>query len=177
MMHFSRKNAVTILIAILFLGAYGAALFYTKRLERDVRTKATELAGEITREASMESLGGFLDELAVDQKRLEGFFVSPDAAVSMIETVEALGTTIGAKISISGVEVVEPNAEGEGTMIMTINAEGSWREMTRLLALLDTFPFASHTQNASLLRGGSDEGSEARAWSLRSEFHIFLRRS
>ncbi len=176
MFHASQKNIPTIIAVILFLGLYGGAIFYTKQLEHDVRTRTSELATEVTREASMERLGGFLDELAKDQMRLSDFFVSPKDAVLMIEQVEALGDVVGVPVVISGVSLVDENAEtGEGTMVMKIGARGTWRAMSHLLALLDTFPFVSHVESVSLLMSEPEKKGGAPLWSFRGELHLSLR--
>lgn len=173
----SHKNLPTLLIALLFVALYVFGVWYVKHLHGIVNAQATELAAETTREASLHNLGGFLQSLSADQSRLASLFITPAAAVGLIERIEQLGDDVGAIVSISGVTIDDKNAEtGEGTMVMNVAAEGSWRKMTQLLALLDTLPFASRVERASFIRSGDTESGGA-VWSLRAVVHVPLRRS
>lgn len=173
----SHRDLYTLLAAVLLLAFYLFGVWYIKHLEADVRAQATQLALETTQERSMRSLSGFLAELSLDEGRLSSFFVAPEDAVGLIEQMEELGDLVNAPVSISGVHIEGENTEtGEGTMVMNISAEGAWTEVTRLLALLDTFPFASLVDNVTLTRGARSEEESGQVWLLRAVMHVTLRK-
>jgi hypothetical protein len=172
--NFSNKNVALSLLAALLVALYAFGVWYVKSLANDVRAQAVELSLETTRETSMRSLSGFLADLTGDEKKLSSFFVAPDNAVMMIETIERLGNLVGAPVSISGVRIEEQNQDtGEGTMTMNVSAEGTWREVSELLALLDTFPFASSVDNVTLVQIGEEK---EQVWSFRAIMSVALRK-
>jgi hypothetical protein len=175
--HISNKDIPTILITIAFLAAYIFGVWYVRHLEGVVHAQALELAAETRRETSMRSLAGFLAELSSDEDHLSSFFIAPDEAVLMIERVEGLGALVGVPVSISDVRIKDENADtGEGTMVMSISGEGTWRQTTKLIALLDELPSASLIESAMLVRGGKEGEDGQQMWSLRVTLQVFLRR-
>jgi hypothetical protein len=173
----SHKSIPAIVAALLLALVYCGGVWYVKRLERTVEAQASELSLELTREASMRSLAGFLEELKPDAQRLSSFFVAPDDAVATIERVEGLGDLAGAPVSIGGVRIEGEDPETrEGSMITDVAAAGTWREIMRLLALIDTLPFASALENVSLTSGGVAGEDSERQWSLRGTLRVTLRR-
>ncbi len=163
-------------MTLLFVALYAGGIWYVNRLEATVRVQASELAFEVNREASLKSLGGFLKDVQEDAATIASFFIAPEAAVTVIEGVENLGTVVGAPVKISGVRILdEDETTGEGTMVMDIEAEGSWNKMMTLAGLLDAFPFASKIDVMSFRRGASEKDGPT-TWTLRTKMQLTLRK-
>jgi hypothetical protein len=171
----SLKNASITLVTLIVVAVYAGGIWYVGRLEGAVRQQASDLAFEVKREASLRDLGGFLEDVREDAATLASFFVAPEDAVTVIERVEGLGTVAGAPVEISGVRILdEDERTGEGTMVMDVNAVGSWNSVMRLAQLLDTFPFASRIDDMSFRRGAAAEGGST-MWMFRATMQLTLR--
>jgi hypothetical protein len=172
----SLKNASIMLVTILFVALYAGGIWYVHRLETMVRQQASDLAFEVKREASLRNLGGFLEDVQEDAATVASFFIAPEAAVTVIERVENLGSVVGVPVLISGVRILgEDEITGEGTMVMDVAAEGSWNTVLTLAELLDTFPFASKIDAMSIRRGAPEENGTT-AWTLRATIQLMLRK-
>lgn len=170
------KNTTITLVALLCLALYAAGLWYIGHLEREVKQQARDLAFETRREASLRTLGGFLEDVREDSAELSSFFAAPEAAVAVIEQVEGLGDLVGVSVVISGVHIVDEIEDtGEGTLVMDVAAEGPWANVLSLARLLDTFPFASHIDEMSFRRSAPKEDGTM-SWSLRATMYLLLRR-
>jgi hypothetical protein len=164
--------ALTIALASIYVGA----LIMLSRSQKDLAAQAAELAAEVRREESMQTLGGLLRDLSADTMKLDAFFVAPEGAVGVIEEIEALSLVVGVPISVADVRIQDQDpATGEGVLSMDVAAAGSWRSMTHLLALLDALPFQSELDSATLTLISTEEEASA-PWSFRALLLVPLRR-
>lgn len=167
---------ITASVAVVFAAVYGGALVLLFGARDTIATQATELANEMRREESMHTLSDLLKDLSSETEKLNAFFVAPDGAVGAIERVEALSAVVGFPVTASDVHIENQDpVTGEGTLFLNVAVEGTWRSVMHALALLDTLPFQSTLESASLAVVDSDDKRAAR-WSLKSLLKIPLRR-
>lgn len=160
-------------VALAALGGYIAFAVHIGSIRRAVEIQMSELAQEAEREQSLHTTSGLLADLSEERVALDSFFITPGAEVLFIERIEALGATAGAVITVRDVRLENANEAGEGTLMLGLVAQGTWREITHLLALLDTLPFESELTTATLTRSGD---VEAGSWTLQTTLEATVRR-
>lgn len=113
--------------------------------------KETQLMAQASR------LRGLMNDTKDSRAALSGF-VSADV-IGLVDTVEAVGKTIGVELQISN---VQPEAQKKGTLAgapvpvnFVVQANGSFAQMTRLVELLNVFPIPGTIQQLELTHPGS----------------------
>lgn len=98
------------------------------------REQAEFSAGRQARVASAEEVAAATGALRAE---LDRYALRGDDVVEFIETIEGLATTTGttaAVVAVVGGKAPEP-------LTLTVEGQGSWRALMRLLMLLETLPY------------------------------------
>jgi hypothetical protein len=145
-------------VAVFVTGLY----FYMYRSIGSLMAKTSTLrsaaaAGAVNKERERSFLEAY-EATASKWQKLPDFFVSADRPVDFIEAIEALGGQSGAKVSLVSIDASEPNITAvgtKGTIRAHVSAQGSWQEVMRTLALVETLPYQISINNYRAVLGGT----------------------
>ena len=161
------KKIPFILLGVLGLGVLSAYIFLWIIIDRAytrVSALQIEIAQQEVREARAQDTGKFIEDIRDDGEVVHSFFVSRNSVVTAIETLENLEDVTGARVTISQVDAVDQTKEIPGKLMIGLSGSGTWKQISRLLALLETLPFHSNVTYVTLTTSPSPEGSAT--WSL-----------
>ena len=165
-----------ILLSLACFAALGVYIFLwvmNGRLQSRVQTLQSEVAVETVREERADSTGHFADDIRDDGALVQSFFVGRDNEVVAIETLEGLANVTGATVDITQVDVQNQTADAPGTLIVNVSGNGSWKQISHLLALLESLPFHANIPYVSLTTSPSPENTTA-VWALSVRLEIAL---
>ena len=120
------------------------------------------------RELTLHKLSRVLSENTAYAKKIDGYFVSADGAVALIERLESIGKIAGADLKIVTVGV-SPLSGGIlfETIEIRFNADGEWKNLLRLMKLIETEPLAIELTAAHLDKEADEQtiskGSEGKS--------------
>jgi hypothetical protein len=147
------------LASTFFVGALYAYMSY--RVETSIR-EAVAIRQDILQQKQYveqeKEITAAYQATSADRARLTTFFVSDDATISFIETLENLGDATGAVVTLSG--IVADDMEGKdagtiGNIKVTINIKGSWTAVMRTLSLAEVLPYRTSIQSVRLDSSGT----------------------
>lgn len=168
------KNRSSIILALslslaIFTGAVYVYMYYMVDvfLDRIVKAQTTSNSLILTKSQEQNFLESY-KSTASRWKSLPNFFVDSTKVVNFIETVEALGTESGSKVSISSIDAdnLEDAPVGkEGVISMHLTIEGSWSAVMRALSLAETLPYKISIDEIKA-NSGSASASKASLWNI-----------
>ena len=144
----------------------------TERAHARVSALQAEVLMQEAREARAHDTGRFLDDIRDDGELVYSFFVSRDNVVGAIETLESLSGVTGARVTINQVDAIGQTADVPGTLLIGLSGTGSWKQISQLLALLETLPFHSKVVYTTLATSPSSEGSATWTMQVRLEAQL-----
>lgn len=104
-----------------------------------------------SREQSMRSLRQLITDTEQERTTLSQYSVGSDGAASLIELLERDARGLGISFAIGGVSV-DPKEGPFDTLKVSMQASGSFSAVMRLLALIETIPYASTVEAITLQR-------------------------
>ncbi len=169
------------LFAAALAGAYVWALIRTNQYHDQITFMREELLVQVERERRVRDTAGVLASFKEERKVVKTLFKTPDDVISIIEDIEGLGSVIGAPVSVLQVQVDGEDPETrEGMFTVSLLSEGSWKEMTHLVGLLDALPYHAKMNHVTLDTSDTPEGSEgsenSSLWVVRASLSIALKK-
>jgi len=151
---FSTRNTIILLIAlnIVAIGGYGFVLWQVVKQSERVNTVLENLAYEIDREATLQSLSRLVEDVENDKLLVDSQFVAPgeDSVVAYIKMIESLSRCTPVALSIESVEAGGSTNEGTGTVLIRVVASGSKTAVAKLIALIETVPIVTTVDSVSM---------------------------
>ncbi len=130
--------AVFFLADIALLGAYGYLFFAAESKNKET---AALYGASNERNSSKEKIQGLLralEDTEKEREKLSEYFAAKTSAVAFIEQIEKLGKNAGVDLSVSS---VSDGAKGGGAIELAFSATGSFSDMYRLIALIESIPY------------------------------------
>ncbi len=97
---------------------------------------------------------------APDRAKLQSLFVSTDTVVSLIKSVEDIGSQSGSVVTIGS---LDDSAE---SVKMHVSVQGSWPSVFKALTLAETLPYASNIDQATIETSVLGTSNSKRTWNL-----------
>jgi hypothetical protein len=157
-------------------GGYIFSLIVVSRLYNHIAVVQQELLVQIELERHVRDTTGLLAELRGVGDAITTYFKTPNDVIAVIEGIEGFKKQIGAPVTVVQLDVhgADPTTR-EGTLVVSVFSDGSWKAMSQLMALLDTLPYQSTVTQLSLDTTGLDEDGHAPVWTLRAALDIALK--
>jgi hypothetical protein len=142
------------LLNIALFCAYGYLFFVV-----DSKNKATTLLYSASHQAASdkEKIRGLertLKDTEEDRNKLSEYFVTKTSAVAFIERIENLGKSAGVELSVNS---VSDAAKNSGVLQLDFSATGSFSNMYRLMALVESMPYKVTLKKASMQKIGDQQ--------------------
>lgn len=111
------------------------------------------------------------EKTAAKWQKMRNLFVESDKVVNFIETIEALDSESGAKVSIASIDADNlDNAPADkiGYLRLRINAQGSWSSVMKALVLTENLPYKVTINNIQANRSDISNGKNTSSnyWNL-----------
>lgn len=166
------------LVAVVCVGVYVWVFIRTNQYHAEILLTQEELLVQVERERHVRDTAGVLSSLKEERALVNTFFKTPNDIISIIEDIEGLRRVIGTPVSVLQVQVEgEDPLTREGTFVASILSEGSWKQMTQLLGLLDSLPFHARVTQATLETVERVDGAKgAPLWVVRAALSIALKK-
>lgn len=148
-----RTLFVLALLACLVVVAGYVGIFWTIKTKGEhISTLANDIVAEGKREEVLKSLKNVGAETAALRGKLDAYFISPDGVVSFLGFVDGLGRTSGVALEITnlGLEDVAGSPLPSEFLRLQIVAGGSWNSVYHFLSLLDSLPYKTRFEDASI---------------------------
>ncbi len=136
-----KKIIITITLASLFVVITAAGFFYVLNV---IRAKGDNTAllldniqTEIVRRNKIASLNSEIKAIAPERAMLETHFAKSSDVVPFLDTLQALAVKAGAPAEVSSLDL---SKEGGG-LAVSMKAEGNFKSIHKLLALLQNSPY------------------------------------
>jgi len=165
------------LIAAVALYAY---LYSLVGVSVDRARLAEDIIGtEQSAQSQSKDLGSEYASTAAARARLPGLFVPAGNAVAFIETLESIGPSSGAQVSISSIQADSLDGAAPGTtgaVSASVTARGSWATVMRALVLSESLPYQNAIDHVALVGGQSPSGTAASkdSWQISYRISAFL---
>ncbi len=162
------------LATLLLLGMY---IFFSYRIESVFSEAETASHERLGLEAKGRQLSKTEDlVLNTESKRLEleSHFVTSDELVSFIEYIESLDTISGGTLVIDEVDVGDE--QGEPVLKVSLSASGKYKEIYKLLSLIETMPYEVSIPTFDLsvadIVSGAGASSVESEWNAEIDFMV-----
>lgn len=86
---------------------------------------------------------------------LDKYMLEENEIVSLIETIESTGRSLGVSVSIESVNVDKPKANSKlpRTARLSVEAEGSWSGVAGFLEAMESLPYQVGIEDTNLVKG------------------------
>lgn len=139
---------IALLISGIAISIYGVCYATISNKSREVAalqdqiTTATETTTRITRARAI------LATIAGDEARVQSYFVPETAVVTLINTLETLGSTQGASVSILSVST--GGSLTQPTLLFSLSIKGTFDTVMRTIGSIEYAPYAISISNVSI---------------------------
>ncbi len=136
-----RASYITIAVSFLLVTGLGGATFFLYQHLQTVKTEIQSIQERIaileTEKSAIRDFQIIQMERKTDIDHIKAFFIEKDRPLLFIETVEMLGRKTNTKLSLDA-EVPKQN---EPHFTFRVTAEGTYRDVVRLLTLIERLPY------------------------------------
>ena len=170
-----KQHALTLLVSIALVLVSACLYLYlyeeTQALVGRAIDARSVVLSDLKNRAQGKDLLSVYQTTAASRASLPGLFVPADNAVVFIQTVESMGQSSGAAVTISSI-ASSPSAGKApgaiGTVTAHISASGSWESVMRTLSLFEAFPYRSAINHVTLSAStlSTDKAAKGRAWMM-----------
>lgn len=153
------KRFVSILVLLILVGASLFVLAQQLRAQSNALVGALQtLANEAAVERAYTSLSEILDSSAVEREQIESYVVDGEAGtITFLTTVEDLAAQYGVELSGTTLETAEHETLGTPIIVVTFSFAGPRAGTEAYLMALETLPYASYLERASLITTTRDD--------------------
>lgn len=166
------RHLIFACFALLSTGAaYGVLFVYVQEQTARMRNLQRAVSVEETRASLLQSVQSGLEGTQSQRQQLTQLLVADTAVIDYINTVEGIRNTTGASISVESVKDVSDQYTAVGALSLSVTARGSWQEVIRTLAILETMPRVMFIEQARI--GPTPEGAAQQApWQSTVTFDV-----
>lgn len=110
-----------------------------------------------------------------ERGRLGSFFVPAENAVEVIQTIESIGDSSGAAVSISSIKASQALDQKEkiGQVTASVVISGAWKDVMQALELFETLEYQKDISNVTIDYVGQAEGKDAmRRWQIKFDISV-----
>lgn len=173
--HTTRTIVVLSIAILLVVGVYAVLRNRITANKTAIADTYNEISIQAGRHDRMARLITMLEQLRDEQSTLATYFVSAPDVVEIIKNLESLARGAGVTLEITSVNVSDPTDDmPDSVLLLGIALEGSWTEVTQMIALLETYPVQSMVGEVSLRQQGSVVGEQSR-WRADTTFRAVLK--
>lgn len=145
---------IALLIGGVVISVYGVCYAAISNKSREVAvlqdqiTTATETTNRVTRARAI------LATIVGDEAKVQSYFVPETAVVTLINTLETLGSTQGASVSILSVST--GGSLTQPTLLLALSIKGTFEAVMRTLGSIEYAPYAISISNVSIQQDGTN---------------------
>jgi hypothetical protein len=160
----NRTQRLVLFLVIANLIIYGGYFFFLNAIKIKNETISQSVADaeyDRQRDVVLRDVKKVIDETKQDVSLLDDLAISKNGVLDFIKAVEAISKESGVSMEID----VDEN-EGKGNtsdFILAATMSGSWQNIQKTLALIETMPQKSEITNVVLERDASTAGTKARS--------------
>lgn len=148
----SETKFVGIVSLIFFMVAIGALVWVLLQINHggdQLKTYTTTIANNAAEQKQFETLHDLVEKTADDRAALQQFLLTKDKTVDLLAQIESIGQQQGAIVTTKSLQVKsEKNSDEE--LVISFEVTGSQEAVMRMLKILETLPYHSTVQTASL---------------------------
>lgn len=144
-----RLLAIFFLVDILFLGVYGYLFYVVDSKNRETAALYTASHQAASDKEKIQGLERTLKETEKERNNLSGYFVTKTNAVTFIEQIEKIGKNANVSLTVNS---VSDDVKDNGAIQLNFSAVGSFPDMYRLIALVESMPYKVTLKKANVLR-------------------------
>lgn len=149
-----RSLTVLIIVAV-FAACLGVYYFISNETSRytDKTLSARKVirAAEAAR-AQSKDIQALYDKSVEARKGITNFFIPSDSAVTALQTIESVGSTSNAVVTISSPKEVLPDGKSgdpTGRISADVSVTGTWKDVIKAFQLFETLPYETTIDNVS----------------------------
>ena len=163
MKHPAFRNSM-FLVALIVLGASVAIYAYLYTPTGALVSSALAERGKLqdSEQLHIQGLQIVALEASTSASRAEirSYFVPADNAVAVIQSIESIGKSSGAVVSISSINSSDPDSSTHiGHVAADVSISGSWTSVTRAFALFEALPYDRTMNGLTLHAEGDKDGT------------------
>ncbi len=132
-----------------------AGCFFMFYIISETNGKISAMTSEVDfyleQEETVSSLDSLLKDVSLQAEKMTSYFVSSDGIVDFIEEVENLASENDLSFDVSSVEISPGSDDFVETLIVKVDARGSWEDMYYFLAALEYLPFKLNIKTINLM--------------------------
>ncbi len=156
-----------IALDLALLGVFCLVWYALASDRAEVALLELDIADQLARERTTNASERLIADLEARQGAIDTFVLPSDGAVQFLETVETLAAESSLALEVQSVSV-EPISSEEGGSLEALKlagrAEGSWSNLFRFLALLESVPLSLSVRELNLNKAGGSENTSS--WAL-----------
>ncbi|MEX0672607.1 MAG: type 4a pilus biogenesis protein PilO [Candidatus Paceibacterota bacterium] len=153
--------SISCLVVLVVSGIVIGFFYEIRSVNSEANAIAEQVRVERERQQRSESVQETLENNVQEINSLGSYIVGADETPDFLSMVEEVGTQSGATISTESVETLDEDESDQGELLqMNVVISGSWQEVYRSVALIETLPFKITVTafNFSQKSTGEEEG-------------------
>lgn len=143
--------AVFFLVDVVLLCVYGYLFFVITDKNKETAALYLTSHQQSSDKEKIQGLARMLKESENDRKKLSEYFVTKTNAVAFIEQIEKIGKDVGVGLTVNS---VSDAAKDKGSIELSFSATGSFPDMYRLIALVESMPYKVTLKKMDMQRAG-----------------------
>lgn len=155
-----RLLALFSLINIMFLGVYGYLFYVVASKNTETVVLYTTSHQQASDKEKIQELDRTIKDTEKERNNLSAYFVTKTSAVTFIEQIEKIGKNAGVDLSVNS---VSGDAKGGGTTQLAFSAAGTFSDIYRLIALVESMPYKVTLKKADM-QVTSDQKDGSTIW-------------
>lgn len=132
------------ILTLLLLAIYIFVVYVIHQKSNTVIGLHQELMLEQDRQERVIHLSNTLKSLESEQRILDTLFYSEEEIITIIKELEALDAKTGANTTIASVNIDSGQQDPQNVVVINLDLQGTWGEVTHAVALLHAFPRHSY---------------------------------
>jgi Tfp pilus assembly protein PilO len=151
--------AIGAILLMGFAGVYALTFYLLKKEVGQTSAILQQQAQGESRRDNIEAFKKTITETADKRAMLEAFFLTPDNVPDFISNIEEWGTKLGLKATLSGLR-----EDDTQTLSFSVQADGTFDQITRFMELLQNMPYDVHLDKVSLINQVEGEKTSGKVW-------------
>src|SRR3989338_1978959 len=167
--HYSKLLLIMLsLVSVVLLAALTLGVYYVRAQNQETSEMLNIVDQATETETLTQSIRMIQNSSAEDIAALDGFVLSSERLVSLIEEIEAAGRALGVDVDILSVEKVENKKTNEqNTIRLSMEIHDDWAPTLAFIRAMESLPHRVMVEDSTLSREEAD-------WRLRLVLSLYL---
>ena len=145
----TQAAGIAVLAALLSVGVFGFLVYSIQNEVGTLQTLSQEVRSAQEHVKKLDSLTATAKNIEERRSELDRYFLEENDIVEFLESIEGLCGATNSSVEVTSVdkkvvpkpgEEVHTNKNGPVSLLLTIEATGSWGSVAHVLGLIETFP-------------------------------------